>query len=90
MIKGVGPHRLFVSAAGVELRVAATAYADADQGTLSLTPGGTASRRWSLADSANWYDLTIAADGFERRFAGRLETGRPGVSDPTMELHLAR
>ncbi|MDR6292391.1 MULTISPECIES: phospholipase domain-containing protein [Inquilinus] len=60
-----------------------------DQGTLTVAPGATASRRWSRADSAGWYDFTIAADGFERRFAGRLETGRPGVSDPAMALHLA-
>jgi len=76
-------------AAGVELRVTANAYASRDQGTLTVAPGATASRRWSLADSASWYDLTIAADGFERRFAGRLETGRPSVSDPAMARHLA-
>lgn len=37
-----------------------------------------------LAGSDNWYDLRIRADGFERRIAGHLEAGRPGLSDPAM------
>ncbi|MGO1076713.1 phosphocholine-specific phospholipase C [Inquilinus sp. CA228] len=71
------------------LRVTANAYAEADQGTLTVVPGAIENRRWSLAESGGWYDLTLAADGFERRFAGRLETGRASVSDPAMALHLA-
>ena len=39
-------------------------------------------QRWSVADSAGWYDLTVSAQGFERRFAGRLETGHHTTSDP--------
>jgi phospholipase C len=34
-----------------------------------------------------WYDFTVRVDGFEgyeRRFAGRAETGEDGVSDPAM------
>ncbi|HMI64030.1 MAG TPA: hypothetical protein VK518_24100, partial [Puia sp.] len=34
-----------------------------------------------------WYDFTVRVDGFEghaRRFAGRVETGEDGVSDPAM------
>jgi len=41
-------------------------------------------RRWSVSDNGNWYDLTVQAENFERRFAGRLETGRDSVSDPMM------
>lgn len=37
-----------------------------------------------LAASDYWYDLHIRADGFERRLAGHLETGCPGLSDPAM------
>jgi phospholipase C len=43
--------------------------------------------RWSLQHSANWYDFSVTADrvdGFERRFAGRVETGKHGLSDPAM------
>ncbi|UAY55592.1 phosphocholine-specific phospholipase C [Arachidicoccus terrestris] len=41
----------------------------------------------SLKDSQGWYDFTIKVtgnDSFERRYAGRVETGKPSVSDPQM------
>jgi len=41
-------------------------------------------RSYSLRDSSDWYDLTVSADGFRRRFAGRMETGRHGWSDPAL------
>jgi phospholipase C len=44
---------------------------------------------WDLASSGYWYDFTVTGDdGFERRFAGRMETGRDGISDPAMAAHL--
>jgi len=38
-----------------------------------------------LAASQGWYDLTVTIDGvagYQRRFAGHLEDGTPGISDP--------
>ena len=43
--------------------------------------------RLPLAGSNHWYDFSVRVTnlpGFSRRFAGRLETGRPSVSDPAM------
>jgi len=39
-----------------------------------------------LEESHSWYDYTINASGSdaEARFAGRVETGRPGFSDPLL------
>jgi phospholipase C len=40
-----------------------------------------------LAASHAWYDFSVAVDGatdFARRFAGRVETGKAGSSDPAM------
>jgi phospholipase C len=38
-----------------------------------------------VSTSGNWYDLTLQqGQTFVRRFAGRLETGKNGVSDPAM------
>ncbi len=39
-----------------------------------------------LKQSHNWYDFTVKASGSdaEARFAGRVETGRAGFSDPVM------
>jgi phospholipase C len=37
-----------------------------------------------LAKSFSWYDFSVSAGRFERRCAGRVETGKPGYSDPAM------
>ncbi|QXV65541.1 phospholipase C, phosphocholine-specific [Mucilaginibacter sp. 21P] len=40
-----------------------------------------------LSKQQGWYDFTIRVKGFndfEKRYAGRVETGRPGISDPYM------
>jgi phospholipase C len=42
---------------------------------------------FGLRESAHWYDITVSSEqlsGFSRRFAGRVETGRHGISDPTL------
>ena len=42
-----------------------------------------------MAGLGGWYDFTATASGFTRRFAGRVETGRPSISDPAMGSGLA-
>jgi phospholipase C len=40
-----------------------------------------------LDKSQGWYDFSVKVqnyDPFEKRYAGRVETGRPGISDPYM------
>jgi phospholipase C len=54
------------------------------KGTLKARKGATV---LDLKGSKGWYDFTVrvaGSDGFERRFAGRVETGKEGVSDPFM------
>ena len=44
-------------------------------------------RLMSFTDSHGWYDFSILAgglDGFEKRFAGRVETGKESFSDPLL------
>jgi phospholipase C len=46
---------------------------------------GAAVERWQLDESDRWYDLMVHADRAEtflRRFAGKLENGRMGRTDP--------
>jgi phospholipase C len=63
----------------------ANAYRDDAPLTLAVPPGGTLAQQWDLSGSGGWYDFTVrAARGFTRRFAGRLETGADGISDPAM------
>ncbi|MFJ3669865.1 phosphocholine-specific phospholipase C [Streptomyces sp. NPDC090106] len=55
--------------------------------TVSVRPGATVREVVDLRASRRWYDLTVtsASDtAFLRRFAGHVENGRPGVSDPAI------
>ncbi|RYY33933.1 MAG: phospholipase C, phosphocholine-specific [Sphingobacteriaceae bacterium] len=50
-----------------------------------LKPGQKIKKTFSLQSSHHWYDLGIAVDGYNtflRRFAGRVENGQHGFTDP--------
>jgi phospholipase C len=67
------------------LTVTANAYRADGPWELTIPAGGTAKQHWSIAENGNWYDFTVVgALDFERRFAGRLESGKHGISDPAM------
>ncbi|WP_128382007.1 phosphocholine-specific phospholipase C [Streptomyces cavernae] len=58
---------------------------DARTRTVTVRPGATVRQTVSLHSSRRWYDLTVTSETdtvFLRRFAGHVENGRPGVSDP--------
>jgi phospholipase C len=53
--------------------------------TRVLRPGARAVEVVDTRRSGNWYDVAVVSDQdpkFLRRFAGHVETGRPGTSDP--------
>jgi len=63
----------------------ANAYRRAGRDEVTVAAGKRKRQRWPLR--RGWYDLTVAcgADGaFVRRFAGRVESGRPSITDPAM------
>jgi phospholipase C len=68
----------------VEVLVRANAYGGAGPWLGRALAHGRLERRIDLHPRHNWYDLSLAADGFERRFAGRMETGRHDISDPVV------
>ncbi|ROH90825.1 phospholipase C, phosphocholine-specific [Stagnimonas aquatica] len=78
------------SASARTLKIRANAYFGDGPWSLSLRPYGAADHGWSLASSGNWYDFTVTIEGddsgYSRRFAGRVETGEPLLSDPAMGL----
>ena len=43
-----------------------------------------ATHHWSLDKSHGWYDFSISGDNFTQRFAGKMENGKDGISDPAM------
>ena len=53
---------------------------------MALQEAMTASLNWNIEASFGWYDFTVEASDFERRFAGRMETGHDGFSDPALAL----
>jgi phospholipase C len=69
---------------GITVSVLDNAYSNAEQ-TEQVAAGAKGSVRVSTAKSHSWYDLSLRVTGaakFERRFAGRVETGAWGFSDP--------
>jgi phospholipase C len=52
--------------------------------TISVPAGGRNSVAMRLKKSASWYDFSVASGNYSRRFAGRVETGQVGISDPAM------
>jgi phospholipase C len=64
--------------------ISAGVYDGSKPETVSLAAGKTLKRTWSLEGSGNWYDVTVSSEAFERRLAGRLETGAHTTSDPAL------
>jgi phospholipase C len=57
--------------------VKANAYRADGPWSLDVAAGATSLLHWNLENSGHWYDFTVTADNFERRFSGRVETGKP-------------
>jgi len=69
----------------VSLLLESKIYSPLATRNIEVTARRTVSLRWDLSTSGNWYDLSLSTkQGFVRRFAGRLETGKDSVSDPAM------
>lgn len=68
-------------------RVAASGPYKTAPWSRELQAGEHVVQSWPLKATGGWYDLTLVdpgRPGFLRRLAGRVETGRPSVSDPAM------
>jgi phospholipase C len=69
------------------LSLASQVYGPKTSRVMDIVPGTGASLEWDVAPSGNWYDITLSMEpGFIRRFAGRIETGKDGISDPAMGM----
>ena len=63
------------------------AYQEHAPHSVRVDGGHTAEWHARLHREHGWYDIRVSvenAEGYARRFAGRLETGRHGISDPAM------
>lgn len=67
------------------LTVRRLAYSSGEIARATLAPGESRVVRVKIAAAHHWYDLLVEGeDGFSRRFAGHVETGRPSWSDPAI------
>ncbi|MCE6993032.1 phosphocholine-specific phospholipase C [Dyadobacter sp. CY323] len=74
-----------------DITVVSNAYDYKGPWDAKVTANASFQKTWGLADSGNWYDFSVSSkDGgsFLRRFAGRVETGKPGITDPAMALDI--
>ncbi|CAN5356298.1 phospholipase C, phosphocholine-specific [soil metagenome] len=64
----------------------ALAYGDTAPQTIALAPGARQLIRHPIAARDHWYGLVVAipGTGWQRRFAGHVETGKPSKSDPAI------
>ena len=76
-------------AAAGDVTVTSNAYLSDGPWTLTVQPASTGTLSWAMKSSGYWYDFTARASNFERRFAGRLETGADSISDPAMAQNLS-
>jgi phospholipase C len=70
-----------------ELTVKANAYGKQELARLELPARGHACQHLSLRASARWYDFSVSSPllpHWSERFAGRVENGRDGFSDPAL------
>ena len=74
------------SAESITVEIKDNSYKQVSQ-SKTITSGASAKVVVDLKKSVGWYDTSLALKGtpeFEKRFAGRVETGEERVSDPAM------
>ncbi len=78
------------SATALTFSITPKAYFDSTKAMQVMIAAGKEQQvHWDLTDSGRWYDfeVTIKEDAnWLRRFAGRVETGEHGITDPAMGL----
>jgi phospholipase C len=75
----------------VDVVISPNVYDGYQPATLQVPKGGKSQKSWTLDKSGNWYDFTVrykVGQGYARRFAGRVETGKDSVSDPAMAMDI--
>ncbi|WP_434587793.1 phosphocholine-specific phospholipase C [Streptomyces sp. A5-4] len=75
------------NATGADIHLTLTNAYGGKKETFAVRAGGKVVHPVDLRGSRRWYDLSVVSDkdaSFLRRFAGHVETGEPGVSDPAI------
>lgn len=70
-------------------RIEDQAYFNKEIWHVSLDSQAKHTQEWILCDCGRWYDFIVTCEElprWQRRFAGRVETGKHGISDPAMGM----
>jgi phospholipase C len=58
-------------------------------GTVAVPANGSTNVVLNVEATGCWYDFTVSVGAlYAQRFAGRMETGQDGISDPSMATNL--
>ena len=83
-----GPRVYFAMAEdGLFFRGVAKVSAGTRVPVVAIILQGVAAAVIALSGSGGWYDIALSCGGrpgFQKRFAGRVETGSPSITDPFM------
>lgn len=72
-----------------DITITANAYEHSVPAPFTLQAGKSRKLEWSLINSGNWYDFSVKSGStYLNRFAGRVETGQHGISDPAMATEI--
>ncbi|WP_152267106.1 phosphocholine-specific phospholipase C [Agriterribacter humi] len=82
LVKMRNPHNVVI-----DINIVDNAYGYDVPQPFQLAAGKTKKEEWLLGNSGNWYDFSVqSGNGYLHRFAGRVETGKPAISDPAMGI----
>jgi len=77
------------SSLSIDLIITSNAYDYGPPLNMQLRDGKSVKKKWNLKQSGNWFDFSVSSGkDFLRRFAGRVETSKHGISDPAMALEI--
>jgi phospholipase C len=77
--------RLLNSGTGdAEVVLGRDAYRINPDKAVKVTAGSSGRASWKADESASWYDFVVTAGALNYHFAGRIETGSDGFSDPLL------
>jgi phospholipase C len=74
-----------------QVEISFPAYETSEPMKVNVPPKSRVKKEWLLTKSGNWFDVLVkgqSEQGYQRRYAGRVETGKDSISDPAMATEI--
>ncbi|WP_461396685.1 phosphocholine-specific phospholipase C [Flavitalea sp.] len=86
---GIGLEIVNKSSETIDVIITGNAYDYGSPLKVKVPGGKSVKKKWKLEPSGNWYDFSVnTGNTYLRRFAGRVETSKHGISDPAMATEI--